>query len=166
MLGGPPSNIVCFPYSVSERQTNALGVICLKLSYSTYSDDRVLPDIKLTSLKRGTGGRSSFNGNIVTIFGVSGFLGRHIVNQLAQTGSMLILPYRADPYFMRDFKLCGDLGQVVDHPYELINEDSIRKAVEDSNVVINLVGREWETRNYTLNDVNVEGAARIARQVK
>lgn len=156
---------MCFPYSVSERQTNALGVICLKLSYSTDSDVRVLPDIKLTSLKRGSGGRSSFNGNIVTIFGATGFLGRYIANQLGKTGSQLILPFRADPYSIRHLKLCGDLGQVLFHPYELTNEDSIREAVEHSNVVINLVGREWETRNYTLDDVNVEGAARIARQV-
>ena len=32
-----------------------------------------------------------------------------------------------------------------------------------SNVVINLIGRDWETRNFKFRDVNVIGAQRIAR---
>jgi len=35
-----------------------------------------------------------------------------------------------------------------------------------SNVVINLVGRNYETRNFSFDKVNVEGAARIARIAK
>lgn len=35
-----------------------------------------------------------------------------------------------------------------------------------SNVVINLVGREWETRNFSFDDVHVEGARRLARLAK
>ncbi len=32
-----------------------------------------------------------------------------------------------------------------------------------SNVVINLVGRDWETKNFKFRDVHVDGARRIAR---
>jgi len=60
-------------------------------------------------------------------------------------------------------KLAGDLGQVLFQPYHLNDEDSIRKAVKYSNVVINLVGRDWETKNFKFNDVHVDGAKRIAR---
>ena len=75
----------------------------------------------------------------------------------------LIIPYRGDAYFVKDLKLAGDLGQVLFQPYHLQDEESIRKAVKYSNVVINLVGRDWETKNFKFNDVHVEGARRIAR---
>lgn len=44
-----------------------------------------------------------------------------------------------------------------------MDEDSIRKAVKYSNVVINLVGRDWETKNFPFKEVHVEGARRLAR---
>lgn len=75
----------------------------------------------------------------------------------------MIIPYRGDEYFVRDLKLTGDLGQVLFQPYHLNDDESIRKAVKYSNVVINLVGRDWETKNFKFNDVHVEGARRIAR---
>ena len=30
-----------------------------------------------------------------------------------KTGSQVICPYRGDPYFMKDLKLAGDLGQIL-----------------------------------------------------
>ena len=32
-----------------------------------------------------------------------------------------------------------------------------------SNVVINLIGRRWDTRNFTLAEANNESAARLAK---
>ena len=32
-----------------------------------------------------------------------------------------------------------------------------------SNVVVNLIGKDWATRNFTLKDVNVTGPATLAR---
>lgn len=78
----------------------------------------------------------------------------------------MVLPYRADHYEAMRLKLVGDLGQVLFHPYHLCDEDSIRKAVRYSNVVINLVGRDWETKNFKFKDVHVDGARRLARIAK
>lgn len=65
------------------------------------------------ALKRGTGGRSSFNGNVVTVFGARCSLGRVLVSNLTRRGTQVIVPYRGDPMDMRDLKVSGDLGQVL-----------------------------------------------------
>lgn len=67
---------------------------------------------------------------------------------------------------MKDLRLAGDLGQILFLPYNLRDEESLRKVMKYSNVVINLVGRDWETKNFTFKDVNVTGAAQIARIAK
>ena len=54
---------------------------------------------------------------------------------------------------MRHLKPVGDLGQVLFCPFQLTDEDAIAKAVKYSHVVINLVGRDWATRNFSLEQV-------------
>lgn len=51
-------------------------------------------------------------------------------------------------------------------PYDLRDEASIYKAIQYSNVVINLVGRDWETKNFSFHDVHVKGARTLARLAK
>jgi len=128
---------------------------------SSYSTDG-----SLTSLRKGTGGRSSFNGNVATVFGASGFLGRAVCNKMGKTGTQLFVPYRGDYYDVHPLKMCGDLGQVLYQPFNLKDEDSLRKAMKYSNVVVNLIGREWETKNFTYDDIYVKGPRTIARIAK
>lgn len=97
------------------------------------------------------------------MFGATGFTGRYVCNQLGKLGTQMILPYRADHYEALRLRVCGDLGQVLFLPYSIRDEESIAKAVRYSNVVINLVGRDWETKNFNFNDVHVKGARTIAR---
>ncbi|KAK0162518.1 hypothetical protein PV327_006291 [Microctonus hyperodae] len=132
-------------------------------NYSQSVPVKTLKNVNTTSLKRGTGGRSSFNGIVCTVFGNTGFIGRYLCNRLGKIGTQMILPYRGDFYESMRLKLCGDLGQVLFHPFDLRDEDSILKCIKYSNVVINLIGREWETKNFKFNDVHVEGARTLAR---
>lgn len=57
--------------------------------YSTDSEIHPLKNASLAALKRGTGGRSSFNGIVATVFGNSGFLGRYVCNKLGKQGSQV-----------------------------------------------------------------------------
>lgn len=84
-------------------------------------------------------------------------MGTAVCNKLGNTGTQLVLPYRGDFYDVQHLKLCGDLGQVYFAPYNLKDEESIRKALKYSNLVINLIGRDWETRNFSFEDIYVEG---------
>lgn len=62
--------------------------------------------------------------------------------------------------------MSADLGQMYFHPFQLRDEESIMKCIKYSNVVINLVGREWETRLFSYDDVHVKGARTLARLAK
>jgi len=119
--------------------------------------------INLASMKKGTGYRSSFSGTVATVFGAQGMVGRGVCNRLGKSGSQMIIPYRGDFYETQRLKVCGDLGQVLFSPYHLKDEESIRKAMKYSDVVINLIGREHETLNFKFKDVNVTGPATLAR---
>jgi NADH dehydrogenase (ubiquinone) 1 alpha subcomplex subunit 9 len=159
LLHNITSNLFC---TISEQQTGIIGIAYIRAAnYSTENNA-----YNLAALKRGTGGRSSFNGIVATVFGCTGFVGRYVCNRLGKVGTQLILPYRGDAYDVRPLKLCGDLGQVYFHPYELRDEESIEKVLRYSNVVVNLVGRDWETRNFNFDDVHVKGARLLAKVAK
>lgn len=85
------------------------------------------------------------------------------MNRLGSSGNQVVVPYRGEPDEVRHLKLMGDLGMIVPIPYDSRDEESIFNAVKHSNVVINLVGRPWETRNYSFRSVHVDVAERIAR---
>uniref|UniRef100_A0A8C3X3W1 NADH dehydrogenase [ubiquinone] 1 alpha subcomplex subunit 9, mitochondrial n=1 Tax=Catagonus wagneri TaxID=51154 RepID=A0A8C3X3W1_9CETA len=117
-------------------------------------------------IPHGKGGRSSVSGIVATVFGATGFLGRYVVNHLGRMGSQVIVPYRCEPYDTMHLRPMGDLGQIIFLEWNGRDKDSIRKAVEHSNVVINLVGREWETRNFDFEDVFVKIPHTIAQVSK
>ncbi|CAG8445007.1 10880_t:CDS:10 [Acaulospora morrowiae] len=113
-------------------------------------------------IKYGPGGRSSVSGHIATVFGCTGFLGRYVVSKLAKHGTQVVVPYR-DADEARHLKVTGDLGQVIPLEFDIRNEKNIEEAVRHSDIVYNLIGRDYETNNFPFEKVHVEGAARIAR---
>mmetsp|Transcript_44366 Transcript_44366/g.88682 ORF Transcript_44366/g.88682 Transcript_44366/m.88682 type:complete len:343 (-) Transcript_44366:409-1437(-) len=107
------------------------------------------------SQTRLTGGRSSVSGITATVFGGSGFLGKYVINQFGKIGSRVIVPHRGDEVDVRHLKLAGDLGMVQFHHGSSIRSlDDITRAVEGSNVVINLLGKHFETMRWSFPDVN------------
>ena len=65
----------------------------------------------------------------------------------------------------RHLKVSGDLGRVVFMEFDLRNKDSIEESVRHSDIVFNLIGRDYPTKNFDLFDVHVWGAERIAEAV-
>ncbi|KAK6164342.1 hypothetical protein DH2020_001206 [Rehmannia glutinosa] len=113
-------------------------------------------------VRKGTGGRSSVSGIVATVFGATGFLGRYLVQQLAKMGSQVLVPFRGSEDSHRHLKLMGDLGQIVPMQYNPRDESSIKAVMAKANVVINLIGREYETRNYSFEEVNHHMAEQLA----
>ncbi|KAI7862325.1 hypothetical protein BDF14DRAFT_1886201 [Spinellus fusiger] len=109
----------------------------------------------------GKGGRSSTNGHIATVFGCTGFLGRYVVSKLAKQGTQVVVAYR-DPDETRHLKVTGDLGQIIPMEFDLKNKQTLEECVRHSDIVYNLVGRDYETKNYSFEDVHVHGSRAIA----
>ncbi|KAL4820670.1 hypothetical protein BDW67DRAFT_152954 [Aspergillus spinulosporus] len=129
---------------------------------------RFLQDITITRtgkpLLKVQGGRHSLGGHTATVFGATGFLGRYIVNKLATQGCTVVVPYREE-MAKRHLKVTGDLGRVIFIEYDLRNTQSIEESVRHSDVVYNLVGRDYPTKNFSYADVHVDGTERIAEAV-
>jgi len=111
-----------------------------------------------------SGGRSSLGGYTATVFGATGFLGRYVVNRLARSGCNVVVPFREE-MTKRHLKVTGDLGRVIFIEMDLRNTASIEESVRHSDIVYNLIGRDYPTKNFTYEDVNVEGTERIAEAV-
>lgn len=103
-------------------------------------------------------------GHTATVFGANGFLGRYIVNRLARAGCQVVVPYREE-MAKRHLKVTGDLGRVTFIEFDLRNTQSIEESVRHSDMVFNLIGRNYPTKNFSLFDVNVEGTERIVEAV-
>jgi NADH dehydrogenase (ubiquinone) 1 alpha subcomplex subunit 9 len=53
---------------------------------------------------------------------------------------------------------CSGEGQ----PFQLLDKASVMRAVQHSDLVINLIGQDWDSRHFALEDVHVQGARNIA----
>ena len=88
----------------------------------------------------------------------------------AGDGTRCVIPFRGDDMEWRDLRVMGDYGMVVPLPFSPRDEDSIRACIRKSEVVINLIGKDYETThfapnlvNYSFEDTNTRVAETIAR---
>jgi NADH dehydrogenase (ubiquinone) 1 alpha subcomplex subunit 9 len=91
-----------------------------KCEFSTSNGNKSQNEFNLASYARGTGGRSSFNGKCVTVFGANGIMGRILCNRLGRQGSQIVAAHRGSSWDLRHIKMTGDLGQVVFSVYKAI----------------------------------------------
>ncbi len=100
---------------------------------------------------------------LVTIFGGSGFVGRHVVRALAKRGYRIRIAVRR-PDLAIDLQPLGSVGQIVAVQANLRDAPSIERAVARADVVVNLVGILQETGSQTFARLQANGAGEIARQ--
>lgn len=98
---------------------------------------------------------------VVTIFGGSGFLGRHVVRRLAARGWQVHVGVR-DVEGAGFLKPMGSVGQIVPWPADVTDPESVRAATAGAWAVINLVGILYERGARTFQRIHVDGARTVA----
>jgi uncharacterized protein YbjT (DUF2867 family) len=99
---------------------------------------------------------------LVTVFGGSGFLGRHLTRALARQGYR-IRPAVRRPDLAFHLQPLGRVGQIHAVQANLRYPESVEAAVRGADVVVNLVGILFERGKQRFEAVQAEGAAAVAR---
>ena len=79
------------------------------------------------------------NRALITIYGGSGFIGRHVVRAIARTGARMRIAVRR-PELAGFLQPLGGVGQINAVQANVRYPDSLLAAAEDADAVINLVG--------------------------
>ncbi|MGH6953942.1 MAG: complex I NDUFA9 subunit family protein [Alphaproteobacteria bacterium] len=98
----------------------------------------------------------------VTLFGGSGFIGRHLVKRLAERGATLRVAVR-DPERALFLTPMGDVGQIVPVRADVTVEEETRAALEGADAAVNLVGILYERGRQRFAEVHHRGAERVAQ---
>ena len=98
---------------------------------------------------------------IITVFGASGFIGRHLVRRLAKDGWIVRAACR-DPEKGHYLRTMGDVGQVIPWGADVKDAKSVRVALEDADAVVNLVGILYESGSTTFKAIHADAAKLIA----
>jgi uncharacterized protein YbjT (DUF2867 family) len=98
---------------------------------------------------------------LVTVFGGSGFLGRHVVRALAKLGYRIRVAVRR-PELAGYLQPFGRVGQIHAVQANLRYPGSVEAAARDADVVINLVGILFERGRQRFDAVQAFGAEAVA----
>src|SRR5437762_5979929 len=99
--------------------------------------------------------------SLVTVFGGSGFLGRHVVRALAKRGYRIRVAVRR-PDLAGHLQPLGRVGQIHAVQANLRYPTSVEAAARDADIVINLVGILFERGRQRFETVQSFGAEAVA----
>jgi uncharacterized protein YbjT (DUF2867 family) len=102
---------------------------------------------------------------LVTVFGGSGFLGRHVVRALAQRQYRIRVAVRR-PDLCGHLRPMGRVGQIHAVQANVRFPQSVEAAVRDADIVVNLVSILYERGRQRFDAVQAEGAEAVALAAK
>jgi uncharacterized protein YbjT (DUF2867 family) len=102
---------------------------------------------------------------LVTVFGGSGFLGRHLVRALANRGYRIRVAVRR-PELAGFLRPLGQVGQIEPVQANLRHSSSVAAAARGADVIVNLVGILFERVKQRFDAVQAEGAQAAAEAAK
>lgn len=105
--------------------------------------------------------RSPFD-TLVTVFGGSGFLGRHVVRALARRNYRIRVAVRR-PELAGHLQPLGRVGQIHAVQANVRYPHSLEAAMRDSQIAINLTGILFERGRQSFDAVQALGAENVAR---
>jgi uncharacterized protein YbjT (DUF2867 family) len=94
----------------------------------------------------------------ITVFGGTGFIGRHLVPLLVRSGATVRVVVRD----RRRAQVTTKSDQAVEYIQADVLDDAVGAAIAGTDAVLNLVGILTETANQTYRAIHVEGARRVA----
>lgn len=100
---------------------------------------------------------------LITIFGGTGFIGRHTVRRLLKPEARIRVVSRNWAVHGRVLQPMADVGQIVGGPVDLSSEQALTDLLTGSHAVINLIGILNETSATKFEEVQGQLPGRIAR---
>jgi NADH dehydrogenase len=104
--------------------------------------------------------KSAFD-RLITVYGGSGFLGRHVVRALAKRHYRIRVAVRR-PDLANHLQPLGRVGQITAVQCNLRDAASVDMAARDADVVVNLVGILFEKGKQRFTTIQRDGAERVA----
>src|SRR5471030_1369838 len=103
----------------------------------------------------------SNNDTLITVYGGSGFLGRHVVRALAKRDYRIRVAVRR-PELANFLQPLGRVGQIHAVQDNLRHAPSVEAAARDAKALINLVGILSESGRQRFDAVHTYGAEQVA----
>jgi NADH dehydrogenase len=105
------------------------------------------------------------NKTLVTLYGGSGFIGRHVVSAIAKTGARMRVAVRR-PELAGHLQPLGGVGQINAVQANVRYKDSLLAAAQGADAVVNLVGILFPSGKQTFKAVQDEGARHVAEAAR
>ena len=96
----------------------------------------------------------------ITVFGGTGFIGRHLVGALLQSGAAVRLVAR-HPGQVKKAAEPANAPEIVQG--DILDDVSVGAAITGADAVVNLVGILTETATQTYRAIHIEGARRVGQ---